>query len=125
LALEVVAPGMPKRIQQVNQLIQKELSRILVRESDFLESTLVTITRVETSADLRQAKIYISVVPETQISLVMSVLNRLIYDFQQKLNRRLKMRPVPRIKFVKERQTQSAARVEQLIREIHQSSHTK
>ena len=116
---------MPKRIQQVNQLIQKELSRILVRESDFLESTLVTITRVETSADLRQAKIYISVVPETQISLVMSVLNRLIYDFQQKLNRRLKMRPVPRIKFVKERQTQSAARVEQLIREIHQSSHTK
>ena len=125
MALEVVAPGMPKRIQQVNQLIQKELSRILVRESDFLESTLVTITRVETSADLRQAKIYISVVPETQISLVMSVLNRLIYDFQQKLNRRLKMRPVPRIKFVKERQTQSAARVEQLIREIHQSSHTK
>ena len=55
---------MAKRIPQVNELIQRELSQIVLREIEFPLDVLVTITRVAASQDLEYAKIYISVIPE-------------------------------------------------------------
>lgn len=109
---------MRKRIQRVNQLIKKELSQILLKEVDFPKGVLVTLTRVESSVDLIQAKVYISVMPEKEAARVLEILNKLIYELQRKLNQRLKMRPVPRIKFVEEKETERAARIEQLLEEI-------
>ncbi len=111
---------MSKRIQQVNRLIQKELSWIILREleEDLSSSpTLITLTRVETSGNLIQAKVYISVLPENEIKRVFRVLNQQIYELQQKLNQRLKMRPVPRIKFLEEKKTSEAGRVEEILEE--------
>lgn len=108
-----------ERVQRVNQLIKKELSRIILREIDFPKDVLVTITRVETSSNLIQTKVYISVMPEDKSSQMMGVLNKHIYDIQQALNKRLKMRPIPKIIFVEERITREAAKVEELLEEIH------
>ena len=66
-----------ERIQRVNQLIKKELSQIILREVNFPQSVLVTITRVEASRNLIQAKIYISVMPEEQSPQVLDVLAKL------------------------------------------------
>jgi ribosome-binding factor A len=107
------------RAQRVNQLIKKELSQIVLREMDFPEKVLVTLTRVDTSSDLKQAKIYISVIPEEKARNVLDNLNKSIYYLQQKLNQRLRMRPIPRIKFMEERKTAEAGRVEELLERIH------
>ncbi len=131
---------MSNRIQRVNSLIKNELSQILLKEVDFPKNVLVTITQVEVSNNLSQAKVHISVMlarplrlakqggrvrrslgeggPEEQVDRVFKILNRQIYDLQQKLNKRLEMRPIPRIKFVKEEKTSEAARVEELLEEI-------
>ena len=102
---------MPNRIQRVNSLIKNELSQIILKEIDFPKNTLITIIRVETSIDLRQAKVYISVIPEEQTTRVCEILKRGIYNLQQELNKRLNMRPIPRIKFQKEGEVKKAARV--------------
>lgn len=107
-----------ERISRVNQLIKKELSKILFREIDFPEETLVTLTRVETSADLEEAKVYISVLPEDKFVKVFEMLDKLVYFLQQKLNKRLRMRPLPRIKFVEEKKTAEASRIEELLEQI-------
>lgn len=109
------------RIQRVNQLIKKELGKILLREGDFSKETLVTLTRVETSVDLREAKVWISVLPENQTTKVIQILNREIYDFQQKINKVLEMRPVPKIKFLIETKSKEAARIEELLEKIRES----
>ncbi|MBZ9572060.1 30S ribosome-binding factor RbfA [Patescibacteria group bacterium] len=109
---------MSKRIQKVNELLKRELSQILLREAEFPQNTLVTITRVEASVDLREAKVFFSVIPESQIKEILQILNREIYKFQQKINKRLKMRPVPKIKFFKEIKTSEAARVEEILEKI-------
>jgi len=106
------------RIQGVNSLIKNELSQILLREADFPEDTLATLTRVETSTDLSQTKIYISAMPDNEINKIFEILNRNIYKFQQELNRRLKMRPVPRIVFKKEEKTEEAGRIEELLEQL-------
>ena len=94
---------MSNRIQRLNALIKMEMSQILLRELDFPNDVLITITRVETFANLSEAKIYVSVMPKDQTDKVFKILDRTIYDSQQKLNKRLKMRPVPRIKFEREK----------------------
>jgi ribosome-binding factor A len=112
---------MGNRIQRVNSLIKNELSKIFLRELDFPNDILVTITRVETSVDLNQARVYISVMPAGQIDRVFEVLSKGIYDIQQKLNKRLKMRPIPKIKFEREEKTKEAGRVEELLEEIKEN----
>lgn len=109
---------MSNRIQRVNQLIKKEFSRILLREMDFPPNILVTVTRVETSANLQETKVYISTIPENQASRILKILNKQIYFLQQRLNRRLEMRPIPRIKFLEEKETKEAGRIEELLEKI-------
>jgi ribosome-binding factor A len=108
-----------KRVPRVNQLIKKELAWIIWREISFPENVLVTVTRVEVSANLIQAKVYISVMPEEKLAEVLAILGRAIYELQQRLNRRLKMRPIPKIQFVTEEKTREAAKVEELLEKIH------
>lgn len=109
-----------ERIQRVNQLIKKELSQIILKEVNFPQGVLATVTRIETSGNLIQAKVYVSVMPENETANVLQILNNLIYDLQQKLNKRLEMRPIPRIIFIKEGKIQEAGRVEELLKKIHQ-----
>ncbi|PIP22394.1 MAG: hypothetical protein COX38_00830, partial [Candidatus Nealsonbacteria bacterium CG23_combo_of_CG06-09_8_20_14_all_39_25] len=63
-----------KRIPRVNQLIKKELSQIVLKEIEFPKGVLVTVTRVEASLDLNQAKVFISSLPESHTERVLSIL---------------------------------------------------
>ena len=106
---------MANRIPRVNELIKRELSKILIREIEFPRDILVTITRVEASSNLIQAKVYVSVMPENQTTKVLETLDQQIFDIQQLLNKRLKMRPIPKIKFVEEKEVRAAGKIEELL----------
>ena len=106
---------MSNRIQRINQLIKKELSQIILREIEFSQDVLVTITRVETSPNLIESNVWISVLPEEKLKRILEILNKNIYFLQQKLNQRLIMRPIPRIKFLEEKKTREASQVEEIL----------
>jgi len=116
---------MKERILRVNQLIKKELSQMLSKEIDFPKNVLVTLTRVETSPDLAQAKVYISVIPEKEEENVFNVLKKHISSLQKKLNKKLSMKFVPKIIFVEEKTTKEAGRIEELLEEIKKKQHEK
>jgi len=105
----------PQRIKKINELVKRELGKIILKEIGFPRSTLVTITQVETSNNLQESKIFISVIPEKEEKNVFRVLEKEIYNLQQILNRRLAMRPVPKIKFVKDKGLREAQRVEEIL----------
>ena len=109
---------MSRRINRVNDLIQEELSKILLKEVEFPKDTLVTLTRADCAPNLSTTKIFISVIPNSQLDKVLRILNRRIYDIQQSLNKCLNMRPIPRIIFYKEKQTTEAARVEEVLERL-------
>jgi len=109
---------MSKRIQRINELIKKELSRILLKEVEFPKNVLVTITRVETLTDLRETKVFLSCLPETKTAFILEILNRRIYNIQQVLNKRLKMKFIPRIKFIEEKETVKAGRIEEILEKL-------
>ena len=107
-----------KRIEQVNQLIKKELSQIMIREVEFPVGAMVTVTRVDTSSNLIQSTVYISVMPDSEMKETMRRLNGIIYYLQQLLNKRLKMRPIPKIIFKEEKETVRAEEVEEILEDI-------
>ena len=108
---------MTDRIKRVNKLLKEEIGSLFLKEIN-LPDCLATITRVEASPNLQQARVYISVMPEEKKEEVFEVLNKSIYNIQQELNKRLNMRPVPKIMFRKEEKTKQAARVEELLEKI-------
>jgi len=109
---------MSKRIQRVNALIKRELSQLILKEFDFPLDILVTLTRVETTSDLRDTNVWISIIPDEKNKKIIEILDKNIYFLQQKLNKRLKMRPLPRIKFLEEKKTKEAGRVEEILEKL-------
>lgn len=109
---------MRERVLNVNQLIKKEVSSIILREIDLNPNTIITITRVDTSPNLIQSKIYISIIPDDKFEIVFNIFKKNIYHIQQKLNKRLKMRPVPKILFVEEKKTKEAEKIEKILEEL-------
>jgi len=106
---------MSNRIEKVNSLLQQEIGKILLRDFAFSPEILVTLTRVETTANLIEAKAFVSVFPETKSDGILNALNKSVYDIQHKINRTLRMRPIPKIKFIKETEISKAARIEELL----------
>ena len=109
---------MSNRLLRVNQLIKKELSQIILKEVEFLPGVLVTLTRVETTPNLNESKIYISVMPEKEQETALNTLNKQVWRLQQLLNKRLKMRPIPKIIFLKEKETAQAGKVEEILAKL-------
>ncbi len=106
------------RIEKVNSLIQQELGALILKEIDIFPGILLTITRVECSNNMFQSKVFISVMPEDKFDDVLSLLGRHIWSLQQMLNKKMKMRPVPRIEFMKETKTKEAGRIDELLMKI-------
>lgn len=109
---------MSNRIPKVNELIKREISKMMLREIEFPKDALVTVTRVETSSNLSDSNIYISVLPENKIEKVLERLKKQMYFIQQKFNNNVKMRPLPRLKFLKEKETQEADKIEGLLEKL-------
>lgn len=89
----------PKRIEKLNILLQEEIAKILDEELEFPEGNLVTVTKVSISPNAHYAIVSVSVLGKDPRKCLEN-LSKSIYHIQQLLNRRLRMRPVPKIRFV-------------------------
>ena len=87
------------RLLKINELIKQEAGKIIFEEIDFEKEILVTVIKVDTSKDLEYSKVFISVFPSVKTEEVFEKLNKNIWGIQQILNKKLKMRQVPRIEF--------------------------
>lgn len=87
-----------RRIQKLNQVLREELAKIIYREIEFPEGLLVTLTRAAVSSDARYATVFISFWGGS-VKGVLETLEKNVYNIQQLLNKKLRMRPVPKIQF--------------------------
>jgi len=106
---------MTNRINRVNSLLEKEIGQIISREISFPDNLMVTLTRVDATANLIQARVYISTLPETKLEVALKILNKSVSLIQHKINKKLNMRPIPKIMFVKDEAISKAGRIEELL----------
>ena len=109
---------MSDRIKKINILIKRELGRIILKEISFPKNILTTITRVETLKDLRESRVFVSVFPERETKEILKILERKIYNLQQILNKRLKIKYVPKIKFFEDKELEEAQKIDGILDKI-------
>lgn len=106
------------RILRFNELLKKQLGKILLEEFEFPEKTFVTVTDVSTSPDLQHALVCISIIPEEKGKEILRILSKTVYGIQQKLNKTIPMRPIPKIEWMIQANASRVQRVEELLEEI-------
>lgn len=104
-------PEGSRKIQKMNQLLTEEVSKILQREIDINRDTLITISHVETSKDLKSSTISITVLPEEKEKEILNQIQKQIYFVQKILNRALRTKPVPRLRFEIDKITKAEQKV--------------
>lgn len=107
----------PRRIEQLSVLLKEEVSKIIDRELEFPEGCMVTLTRMIISKDARYATVFFSVLGAAE-SEVSAIFEKNIYPIQQMLNRAVRMRPVPQIRFVPDHAEDRRERVEASLAEL-------
>jgi len=108
---------MKNRIERINQLIKEKIADILLKEI-FVEGFLITVQNVDTSKDLKYAKIKVSVMPFSGSEKVLKILGKQTPNIQNKLNSAIKIKFVPRIKFIIDKSEEQADRIETLLKKI-------
>jgi len=104
---------MAYKLERLNELIKEVLGRIILEEEEFGQGVLVTIMGAKTSEDGLHCRVAISVFPDKNGPIVLEVLTRHIYHLQQMLNKKLQMRPVPKIRFVLDKTEAEAQEIEE------------
>ncbi len=86
------------RIGRINEEIQRELSELLRTLKDpRVQKTMVSITRVDTTSDLRYAKIYVSIYDKDQSREVLKGLKSSGGYLRRELASRLSLRYTPEL----------------------------
>ena len=86
------------RINRINEEIQKELSNLLRTVKDpRVQGTMISITRVETTPDLRYAKVYASFLQEDQAADALKGLKSASGYLRRELGSALNLRYTPEL----------------------------
>jgi len=86
------------RINRINEEIQKELSSLLRTVKDpRVADTMISITRVETTPDLRYTKVYVSFLQENKVKDAMAGLKSAAGYLRRQLGSNLQLRYAPEI----------------------------
>ena len=108
---------MSHRIERVNQLIRQEISQLLQREvKDPRLGGLISITEVDTAADLKHAKVYVSCLcSEDEKKELLATLSSASGFFHNELMKRLTLRHVPILEFRWDYSLEKGAHLQELI----------
>jgi len=93
---------MSRRLEKVTRFLQQEVSDVIRNKvSDPRIRGLLTVTRVEVAADLRSAKIFLSIlgVDDTQQKLTIKAIEHAAGHIQSCMAGRLTMRTCPTLSF--------------------------
>ncbi len=109
---------MSHRISKVNELIKQQISEIMSRELNLKPGVFLTISKVDTSIDLRYTRIFISVFPERETNYALETLRKETYFLQGKINKKLFLKVIPRIEFVLDKTEAEADEVEKILNDV-------
>lgn len=115
------------RISRINEEIQRELSEQFRRLKDprVSQTGMVSITRVDTTGDLRYARIYVSALDKSQEKEVLKGLKSAAGFLRRELGRSLQLRYTPELQFVADDSIQHGAHILEVLRQVEQQDEAR
>ena len=108
------------KTERLGNVLEKEISRILMLEIKDKDIKFVTITHVELSTDLSYAKVYCTVLDDNIRDKCLHDLNKAKGFIRNELiKRKIEIRKMPELKFVYDESIEYGNKIEKIIEKIH------
>ena len=106
------------RIGRINEEIQRELADQLRHLKDpRVSSGMVSVTRVDTTGDLRYARVYVSALDKSQEKEILKGLKSASGFLRRELGRALQLRYTPELQFIADDSIQHGAHILEVLRD--------
>ena len=105
------------RIGRINEEIQRELATLIRSVKDPRVKGLISITAVNTTPDLRYAKIFVSVLDKSDVSEVVRGLKSASGYLRRELGSALKLRYTPELLFEEDNSIDKGAHILSMLRD--------
>ena len=105
------------RIGRINEEIQRELAALIPTVKDPRVSGMISVTAVETTPDLKFAKIYISALDKGGEEQVLHGLKSASGYLRRELGRSLNLRYTPELTFVRDDSINKGAHILEMLRD--------
>ena len=109
------------RINRINEDIQRELASLIRTVKDPRVHGLISITRVDTTTDLRYCRVYVSVLDHSDVKEVVKGLKSAAGYLRRELGRVLTLRYTPELQFIEddsiERCVRMVSRIDRVLEE--------
>ena len=104
------------RIGRINEEIQRELAALIPTVKDPRVTGLISVTAVETTPDLRFAKIYVSMLDKSSAGEVVKGLKSAAGYLRRELGHALNLRHTPQLMFEEDHSIDKGAHILELLR---------
>lgn len=113
-----------KRADRIADLILKELAEVLLRRVKDPRLAEITLTKVDVSPDLRNAKVYYSLLGDDQKKAeVAGGLESARGFVKRELGKRLQLRRMPEISFYFDASLEHGSNIDRLLAELKEPGH--
>ncbi len=113
------------RMGRVNEEFKKEISHIITYELSNSDITgMVSVTRVETTPDLRYAKVYVSILGSKNIEKTLKGLQKASGFVRHRVAETVNLRITPEIRFVYDDSDVIGERIDKIIKEARENDET-
>ena len=107
------------RIEKLQELIKQEVGKMLLTDIKDSRIGFVTVTGVEMTGDLREAKIYVSIMGnDEQIKSSLEGLNSALGFIRREIGRRIKIRFTPEISFALDKSLDYSEHIQKLLLKV-------
>ena len=104
------------RIGRINEEIQRELAALIPTVKDPRVSGMISVTAVETTPDLKYAKVYVSALDKSAEEQVLKGLKSASGWLRRELGRALGLRNTPELSFIRDDSIDKGAHILEMLR---------
>ena len=105
------------RIGRINEEIQRELATLIPKVKDPRVTGMISVTAVNTTPDLRYAKVYVSMLDKSDCTQVLKGLKSAAGFLRHELGRSLQLRYTPELTFVQDDSIDKGAHILEMLRD--------
>jgi ribosome-binding factor A len=110
-----------RRQKRVASLIKEEVSCLLIEEIQSSFSSLITVTRVEMTADLKTAHIYLSIYGTDKEEAILELLDKKKGFLRKSIASKVKLKYNPMLIFSRDLSTEYQSRIDRLLDEMKEN----
>ena len=112
--------GDGRRVSRVEKEVQMTIAQFLINGFKARLPGLVTVAQVRMPADLRTAKVYVSVLgADDKKDEVIEILQDRAFEIQNYIGKELKMRYCPKLTFYADHTTEQVLKIEKILHDMN------